>query len=150
MSITIDPTKVRAVGPGIDLKGEMAEASQLGRMVYITGEGDAPDKAEWSETDGQEAVSVRGVVGMIVAGHVHRTTGVVSVAETVTIRVWGQVWIGDADLTLTDALYLEDENTSVDGLLDTSPGTVTRLVARPVADEVIFIDGASAVEPTSS
>jgi hypothetical protein len=119
-------------------------------MVYLSAEQSAPNKAIATPTDAQAAVSASGVVGMIVAASRHNTDGLVIADETVTVRTFGRVGVGDAALVLTDAYYLEDENTSVDGLLDTSPGTVTRLVARPVADEVLFINGVSMVEPTST
>lgn len=145
-TVTIDPTKVRPLEGALTRPQIMAEASQLGRMTYISDDMDNPlNKAKVSQSSAAEAASASGAVGMIVAGSRHASSGAVVESEQVTVLYWGPVWVGDADLDVTQTYFLADDA----GLLGDSAGTVTRLVARPLAKEVLFIDGVSLVEPTS-
>jgi len=136
-NVTIDPTHVRPLVGSTVIPKTAGEASDVGTTVYFS------DDDTVLETDANDAATVTGRVGMIVAGGRHEPSGAIAEGERVTVLEFGRVSLGpDADLDITKQYFASDTK----GLIGDVAGTVTRRLGAPESSEVFFFnpDAASA------
>ena len=126
--LTIDPKKVRPETGAIVRTGVATEAMNVGDLVLAV-------TAGWEMANNTAAAGVDGMLGIVVAGHKHSTTGAVASGETISVHVFGPIVLG-VTLVVATPLF----TSANDGNIADATSTNARILGHPLDTAVFFFN----------
>lgn len=133
-TLTLYPLKVKPLEGSIISAKDAGEATKVGRLVYVAGDGLV------YETDAADAAKVSGQIGMVVSGGREDRDGDIAAGERVGVLWFGRVALNGTTLDETKSFFCADVTSTVKGLIGDTAGTVTRRIGAAESETVLFFN----------